>query len=451
MTDAGLIRRSVRQARGFARQLPAPLAAKATLCLVDVLRCQLEGDALPIVRAARETIAPGGQVPVFGTALAASPGEAAFAMGVAAAALLREDMHPPSIGHHGIVVWPTLVALSAITDKSGADLLAAGVVGYEFGGRLGAALFDADLALRRRPTGHTAIAGAAMAGAYLLGLDEDAAVAAVALAVDASSGLNQWARAGGDEPFVQAGRAAQAAVTAVLLARAGAVGSASLLEGESGLFAACQRTAPEDLGLFTGAPVISSVYNKPLPVCNFAQTPAQAAIEVARGAGFDHRRVSRLTVGVTDAARRYPGCDHAGPFGRPVQGQMSIQFCVGAALVHGEVRREHFDALDDPNVLRLARLCELETDPVLTAAFPARQGARIEVVLDDGQVFAQATQALAPATEAEVFAGLERDGAGVLGEAPTRALLDLVRRLPQAPNARELLSAAARTPIPINQ
>ncbi len=444
MTDDSLIRRSVRQARRFeARDLPAALAAKAALCLVDALRCQLEGEALPMSLAARQIISTTGEVPVFGTDILSSPADAAFAMAVAAAALLREDMHPASIGHHGIIVWPTLLALSGISTKSGADLLAAGVVGYEFGGRLGAALFDADLASRLRPSAFSATAGAAMAGAHFLGLDEDATVAAVALAVDASSGLNQWARTGGDEVFIQAGRAAQTAVRSLLLAQAGAVGSATLLEGESGLFAACGRRPPLDLGLFTAEPVISAVYNKALPICNFAQTSTQAAIAVARAPGFDHRRVSRIKVAVTEAARGYPGCDFTGPYDRPLQAQMSIQFGVAAALARGGVRRDDFEALSDADVIRLVGVCDLEADPAFTAAFPARQGARVEATLDDGRTVSETRDALTPATEEEMFAGLRRDGERVLGAAPTRRLLDLIATLPDLPDARELLRAAS--------
>lgn len=445
MTGESLIRKSVRQARNFqARDLSAPLAAKAALCLADALRCQFEGQGLAMSRAARKIIAAQGDVPVAGTDIVTTPGEAAFAMAVSAASLLREDMHAASISHHGIIVWPTLLALSATVKKSGADLLAAGVVGYEFGGRLGAALFDADLATRLRPTAFSATAGATMAGAHFLGLDEDATVAAVALAIDASSGLNQWARTGGDEIFVQAGRAAQAAVTALSLAQAGASASESMLDGEGGLFAACHRPSPADLGVFAGEPAISAVYNKPLPICNFAQTPTQTAIAVAQMPGFDQKRVKQITVSVTEAARRYPGCDYAGAFQRPLQAQMSIQFGVAAALAHGEVRREHFETLNDAEVTRLMGICDLEADAAFTAAFPRRQGARVEAVMDDGRVFSQTRDALTPAAREEIFAGLMRDGERVIGLARIQRLSDVFTRLTELPDAAEVLFAASQ-------
>ena len=60
----------------------------------------------------------------------ASPGDAAFANATMGHGLVREDMHAASICHHGVVVWPTLLALSERTSLSGATFLAAAIIGY---------------------------------------------------------------------------------------------------------------------------------------------------------------------------------------------------------------------------------------------------------------------------------------------------------------------------------
>jgi 2-methylcitrate dehydratase PrpD len=436
-----LIGRSVGQALVWPQSQSPQVAAKAKLCLADALRCMFEARDLPTSRQALGVITPlAGGTPIAATELSATPAEAAFAMATMSAGLLREDMHAASISHHGIVVWPTLLALSHGAGVSGARMLAAGVVGYEFGARLGAALFDADLARRLRPTAFCATAGAAMGGAYMLGLSQGEAAAAVALAVDASAGLNQWPHSGGDEIFFQAGRAAQAAVQAVALARAGAFASPPLLDGPAGLFAAAGRAAPEDLGLFAGEPEILKVYNKALPICNFAQTAAQAALAIAGRPGFAADAVESLTVAVTQAALAYPGCDHAGPCARPLQAKMSIRFAVAAALAHGDLTEQRFRDLDDAAVARLVSLIILKADPALTAAFPAKQGAWVEVRLTNGDVLTEALADVIPATPQ-----LIRQGLG--DSAP--ALLDLIDRLQDAPDAGVLLAAAVSIdPIP---
>jgi 2-methylcitrate dehydratase PrpD len=441
--SGGLIERSVDQARAFPEALSADVAAKAKLCLADALRCMFEARDLPTSRQALGVISPYADgALIAATDLAAAPAEAAFAMATMSAGLLREDMHAASISHHGIVVWPALLALSHGAGVSGARLLAAGVVGYEFGARLGAALFDADLARRLRPTAFCATAGAAMGGAWLLGLSPQETVAAVALAVDASSGLNQWPHSGGDEIFFQAGRAAQNAVQAIALARAGAFASPPLLDGPAGLFAAAGRRAPDDLGLFAAEPAILQVYNKALPICNFAQTAAQAALALAGRPGFSAGAVEVLTVWVTEAALAYPGCDHAGPCARPLQAKMSIQFSVAAALAHGDLKEHRFHVLDDPAVARLSTLCALEADPALTAAFPARQGARVQARLATGEVLTASFDDVTPATPGQIRQGLLTSAGEVLDAVRAGALLQLIDRLEEASDAAALLAAA---------
>lgn len=441
--NAGLIERSVDQAFAWPEALPADAAAKATLCLADALRCMFEARALPTSRQALGIIHPStdGALVAATDVLAPAPA-AAFVMAVMSASLLREDMHAASISHHGIVVWPTLLALSHGANVSGQRLLAAGVVGYEFGAGLGSALFDADLARRLRPTAFSATAGASMGAAYLLGLSKREAVAAVALAVDAASGLNQWPHSGGDEIFFQAGRAAQAAVQAVALARAGAFASPPMLEGPAGLFAAAGKGAPDDLGLFAASPAILAVYNKALPICNFAQTAAQAALDIAARPGFSSRGIEALKVFVTEAALAYPGCDHLGPWEGPLQAKMSIGFSVAAALAHGDLEEARFHQLDDPDVARLSAICTLDADPVLTAAFPARQGARVEARLESGEVLTASLGDVTPAAPDEIRKGLLASAGEVLGARRAAVLVELVDRLEGASDAAALLAAA---------
>jgi 2-methylcitrate dehydratase PrpD len=444
--SAGLIARSVEETLAWPGKLSPEVAAKAKLCLADALRCMFEARELATSRQALGVVTPlADGVPVAATEIVATPAEAAFAMATMSAGLLREDMHAASISHHGIVVWPALLALSDGAGVPGpkvpgARMLAAGVVGYEFGARLGAFLFDADLARRLRPTAFSATAGAAMGGAWLLGLSASEAVAAVALAVDASSGLNQWPHSGGDEIFFQAGRAAQAAVQAVALARAGAFASPELLDGPAGLFAAAGKRAPGDLGLFAAQPAILRVYNKALPICNFAQTAAQAALELAGYPGFSPGAVEALKVLVTEAALTYPGCDRQGPCERPLQAKMSIRFAVAAALAHGDLKEEHFHDLHDPAVARLGALCALEADPVLTQAFPAQQGARVEARMAGGELLIASLPDVTPATPEQIRQGLLARAGEVLGVGRARALLELIDRLERSGDAAALLT-----------
>jgi 2-methylcitrate dehydratase PrpD len=191
--------------------------------------------------------------------------------------------------------------------------------------------------------------------------------------------------------YFHPGFACRNAVTAIALAAAGAVASDTILEGEAGLFAAfTRRPLGSKIALFPdGSAEILAVFNKPVPACNFAQSPCQAALQVAREIGSS-ARIAKILVESSDAAVRYPGCDAAGPFTRPLQAKMSIQFGVAAALSRGAIAEANYSRLDDPEIRRLIGLTTLQGDPRYTAAFPAAQGARVTVTLDDGATIAKA-------------------------------------------------------------
>jgi 2-methylcitrate dehydratase PrpD len=238
-----------------------------------------------------------------------------------------------------------------------------------------------------RPTGFTGPLAAAAAGARLLGLSASAVGSALALAANTACGLNEWPRDGGEEMFFHPGIAARNALMAVELAELGAYGSAGALDGKAGLFAAVGAggEAAPDIVLFAdGVAEIVSVFRKALPVCNFAQTPCQAALQLVREQNLSAAAIARVTIKTSDAAIRYPGCDSRGPFVRVLQAKMSIPFCVAVALVDGAVSEASFAALDRPEPLRVVAATTMAENPAFTRAFPDRQGAEIIVALRDG-------------------------------------------------------------------
>ena len=112
----------------------AEVIAKAKICLLDFLSCAFEARNHPWSRQAIG-IARGidDGATIIGTDKRSTPGDAAFANATLGHGLVREDMHAASICHHGVVIWPILLALSERTRLSGATLLAAAIVGYEAG------------------------------------------------------------------------------------------------------------------------------------------------------------------------------------------------------------------------------------------------------------------------------------------------------------------------------
>ena len=367
-SEVALARRLARAALAVdLGRFDADVIAKAKICLLDFLSCAFEArdhawsrQAIGIARGIE------GGATIIGTDKLSTPGDAAFANATLGHGLVREDMHAASICHHGVVIWPTLLALSERTPLSGATLLAAAIIGYEAGAQIGSALFTADLARLYRPTGLVAPLGAALAGSYALGLTEDAVTSAMAIAANTSSGLNEWPHTGGSEMYFHPGFAARNAIAAIELAEAGAYASETILEGEAGLFAAYRRQpAPAVIQLFAGAqPQIMAVYNKPAPACNFAQTAAQAALRAANELG-NSEDIETISIHVPEAAARYPGWVPRA-VSECAAGQDEHSFTVAAVL--RAVRSKRTIMRDrHPRILRLVHRTDLQRDPAFTA------------------------------------------------------------------------------------
>ena len=161
-----------------------------------------------------------------------------------------------------------------------------------------------------------------------------------------------------------------------------------------------------------------AVYNKPAPACNFAQTAAQAALRVARELGTSED-IATVSIRVPEAAARYPGCDSKGPFHNALQAKMSIPFSVAAVLARGALEEDNYADVDDPRILRLVERTDLQSDPDLTAAFPANQGAEVLVGLRDGKTIHQRLDNVIAATPEEIRARFRQ--AAVRASSATRA------------------------------
>jgi 2-methylcitrate dehydratase PrpD len=259
-----------------------------------------------------------------------------------------------------------------------------------------------------------------------LQLDAATTSNALAIAATTAAGYNEWAATGGSEMFFHAGFAARNAVSAVLLAAAGAYASPTALDGAAGLLAAFGTPrAPTTPAPFADGYEIERVFFKPVPACNYAQSAAQAALAIARReprAGVAANDVERVVVRVTHAAAVYPGCDVRGPFEHVLQAKMSIQYNVAAALVHGNFAEANYAPHANPDTLRVAGATSLAVDDELTAAYPVRQGAEVVVTLRGGGELRERVADVVPASADDVRTRFRAAARAALGADAAEAL-----------------------------
>jgi 2-methylcitrate dehydratase PrpD len=267
---------------------------------------------------------------------------------------------------------------------------------------------------------------------------------ALALAANTTSGFNEWGHTGGSEMYFHVGYAASNGVKSVLLAKAGAFGSPSALDGQAGLFASHgKREHAAGVHLFESDAEILSVYHKPVPACNFAQTASQAALALAQGGQCPVDQIRSITIRVPSAGAHYPGCDFRGPYAHVLQAKMSIQFNVVAALMCAGVTEANFELLENPTLHALLANTHLQIDEDMTQSYPQQQGGGVEVKLSDGRVLNKSLVDVVNASPQEVFERFQRAAQAVVGKAQTEMICNLLDRLEHLDDAGQLASALA--------
>ena len=449
MADTALLIELVRQARAQT-DFPGKVTDKAVTCLADFLSCAIEAADLPWSRQSFSLAGSrSGPCVIVGEAGSYSAEDAAFANAVRGHGLVREDMHAGSISHMGVVIWPVLLALAGDNPAAKANLLHAAIAGYEIGGRVGRALMTPEMARLFRPTGLIGPLCATLAGAMLLGLDEETTVNAIALAVNTSGGLNEWPHSGADDMYFHPGFAARNAVTALKLAQLGAKGSATALDGVAGLFAAFGRASlPYRPVLYPdGDFEIIAVFNKEAPACNFAQSPCQVALAASRriAAGDD---IGHIHLASYEAALNYPGCNYRGPFHTPLQAKMSIYFGVAATLARGEIAESNYSLLADDRIARLINCMTITIDEEINQAFPAKQGARLRIETTSGAVIEEALDDVRSASPALVLERLQAAAGQRLGAQRKTELAEALQTLRSGPVSAAKIAALVALTAP---
>ena len=160
-------------------------------------------------------------------------------------AAASDDSDLRSIAHIGTIISTVCIALGEKTGISGADMLAAMVLGYEVAGRL-----DESLTPGRMERGFhgsvTTVFGAAVAASRLLRLDTREMAHAIALAATSIGGMaiaadTSWARE------YHAGQSASVGVQAAVAAAAGFTAELSVLDHPRGFLAAMGGQALDDI------------------------------------------------------------------------------------------------------------------------------------------------------------------------------------------------------------
>lgn len=312
---------------------------------------------------------------------------AAFANGVMAHAMDFDDTQVGTGFHPNVSVVPALLAAAETSRGArGRDFLLAYVLALEVACRLTLAATNR----AQHPwltTTLFGVFGAAVAAGRIAGLDEPLLRHAVGIVYSSAGGNRQGLLDGTLIQRVQPGICAQAAVSAVALARQGITGAHDVLEGRYGLYPSYYGSdyEPGTLTRELGREFrMLELALKPYPCCSYSQEPIDATLDLVR----EHRVavddvaeavicvVSTHAAGLVDHPFQPRSCPQ-------VDAQFSMQYVIAAAICRGSLGVMDFQqqALRDPAVLALSRRVRVEVD--------ANREGNVELRMKDGRVLSR--------------------------------------------------------------
>ena len=386
------------------------LQTQAELCCLDLLGIAIGGTGTRLsgmIRAHAAQQFGGGQQMIFDGRGSSAAG-VALASGMTIDALDGHDGFNAAKGHVGCGLFPAALALAVEAQNlDGAAFLTTIVMGYELASRLGPALHATT------PDYHTsgawiAVAAAAV-GARMLELDPGQTAHAVGIA-EYHGPRSQMMRCIDHPTMVKdgSGWGAMAGVSAALLARDGFTGAPAVTLGE-----------PVEIWSDLGERwLIQEQYFKPYPVCRWAQSPIEAALQLRAKHGLRSQDIAAIEIATFHESTRL--AVHTPK--TTEEAQYSTSFPTAVALVRGDVGPQDIsdDALQDPEILRLSRAMTMIEDDEANAVFPHRRLGRVTLTLHDGQQLASAHvvpkwDPSQPVTEAELRAKFHRIADPIVG------------------------------------
>lgn len=244
-------------------------------------------------------------VPLVPSGRRLSSADAALVNGVAAHVLDYDDV--ALAGHPSTVLAPAILAEGWALRRSGAEILAAYVAGYETWALLDDIEPGAYHDLGFHPTAVLGTLSTAAACARLHRLTSDQATYAVAVGASLASGL--VGNFGTMTKSLHAGRAAQSGVLAARLAKAGYTASQDVLEHRSGfMLAHSPSRAPDvterdyELGKQWRLP-IAGIHVKRYPVCYGAHRSIDAMLDLIETHGVRADDIDTIHVQIGDTQR----------------------------------------------------------------------------------------------------------------------------------------------------
>lgn len=346
--------------------LPHEATRLVTDAVTDAVGVGLIGSCQPMAGMILRTIATSERTSdhlLLGTRRRASVLEAALYNGAVIHAIDYDDTSHPSYSHPSAHLVPVLFGLGRQFSRTGRDLILAYALGLELEGKFGRALNMTHYLKGWHTTGTFGAVTSALAASKLIGLDAERTAVALAIAASAAGGVR--GNFGTMTKPLHAGYAARSGALAALLAHEGFTAAVDVMENRYGYLTVFAGGDRPDLSTFDGLGQpweIATPYGiaiKPYPACGSTHTAIEASLAIRRE--LREEPIAAVRVGTNEL------CSQTLVYTDPqntLEGKFSMEFCVAAALVRGEITMETFtpEVLWNPEIRELMKRITVEVD-----------------------------------------------------------------------------------------
>ncbi|HBW33847.1 MmgE/PrpD family protein [Desulfosporosinus sp. BICA1-9] len=355
-----------------------------------------------------------------------------------------DDVHKASIIHAGAPIIPAALAAVEKIGAGGRELIEGIVAGYEVAIRIGEAVTPAHY-YYWHTTATVGTFGAAAAAGKILGLSEEQLVHTLGTAGTQAAGLWEFLADGAMSKHLHPGKAALNGLLAALLARQGFTGASRILEGEKGFVRA---TAKEyDLSKITnGLGQSYKIVENCIKIhasCRHTHHAIDLVLDLVKKHGLTPAQIAKIIV------RTYPiALDLTGNYQPDTlyAAKFSLPFCVALAAKQRKAGLRDFNELTlvDPSIRTLMSRVELIADQEVTALYPAKWPAIVEITDLAGQIYTQRTDYPAgdpenPISQAELEHKFRELASSHFGVPRVEMLVAAIRQLEDITNLSGLL------------
>ncbi|EZH64737.1 hypothetical protein DH09_19660 [Bacillaceae bacterium JMAK1] len=320
---------------------------------------------------------------------------AALLNGMAAHSLELDDVINEASLHPAVVVFPTALAQSIDSKRSGKDFLVASVIGYEVMGRIGKAMNPSSLYSRGfHPTGLVGTFGSIATSAKLMNLSVEETVNAYGIGGSQTSSSMEFLNTDTWTKRLHPGWAAHNGLFACGIASLGFTGPEKMIEGDRGFAKSYASdytlsSIGRELQLHDSYVLKTSI--KPHACCRYKQAPLDLILSLVNKHNIHPSEVESVTIDLVKTALpivALPEELKRNPLSTE-DAQFSMHYGAAVAVLYRKTLLEQYenDVIHQSEVTSMVNKIHCKHNPELDREFPRKWPAQVTIQTTRGEFY----------------------------------------------------------------